>query len=223
MDNQLIEYLAGFMTDARKEKIESILEQRTRHLSIVLEDIYHPHNASAIIRNCECFGVQDMHVVENQFEYTPNTDVVRGSLKWVNLHYHNLSENNTAACIQHLKENGYKIAATCLREDTVSIDELPVDDKIAVVFGTEDKGVSDELLEHADYAVKIPMCGFTQSLNVSVSAAICIREMMKRLKQSDIEWQLSDDEKDELRLDWYKKSVRSLDSLLQRYNENKEE
>jgi len=216
---ELIEYLAGFMTDARKDKIEEILSGRTRHLSVVLEDIYHPHNASAIIRNCECFGIQDMHVIEKKFEYTPNTDVVRGSLKWIDLHYHRGTENNSLSCVKHLKESGYKIAATCLREDSVTLDELPVDNKLALVLGTEETGVSDDILKCADYAVKIPMCGFTQSLNVSVSAAICIHELTSKLKSSDTNWQLTDTEKETLRLDWYKKSVRSLEHLLQRYEE----
>ena len=219
MSKELTEYLSGFMTDARKDKIESILEQRTRHITVVLENIYHPHNASAIIRNCECFGIQDMHVIEDKYEYSPSTDIVRGSLKWLNINYHRQSGNNTAECIKSLKENGYKIAATCLREDTISIDDLPIDNKIALVLGTEDKGVSDELLANADYAVKIPMCGFTQSLNVSVSAAICIKEMTNKLKKSNINWQLNENEKNEIRLDWYKKSVRSLEQLLQHYNE----
>ena len=209
------------MTEVRKDKIDVVLEQRTRHITVVLENIYHPHNASAIIRNCECFGIQDMHVIEDKFEYKPSTDIVRGSLKWLSLNYHRNDGNNSQECVEHLKAKGYKIAATCLRDDTISIDELPIEDKIAIVFGTEDKGVSSELMEKSDYTVKIPMCGFTQSLNVSVSAAICIRELTKRLKKSDIDWHLSEEEKSELRLDWYKKSVRSLEKLLQHYNENK--
>ena len=222
MNVELIEYLAGFMTEARKEKIEQVLSERTRHLTVVLEDIYHPHNASAIIRNCECFGIQDMHVIEKKFIYKPNKDVVRGSLKWVKLHHHRDTDNNTLDCVKELKKNGYKIAATSLQEDTVSLEDLPVDHKLAIVFGTEDNGVSAELLEHADYTVKIPMCGFTQSLNVSVSAALCIQELSNRLKKTDIQWQLTDDEKNELRLDWYKQSVRSPDHILKRYNENKQ-
>jgi tRNA (guanosine-2'-O-)-methyltransferase len=220
-DPQLIEYLASFMTDERKEKIEHILSQRTKHIAVVLEDIYHPYNASAIMRSCECFGIQDLHIIEKTFQYKPNIDVARGANKWTNLIYHNSTKDNTKDCINKLRADGYKIVATALNKNSIPIQELPLNEKVAVFMGTEDSGVSDELLNEADYSIIIPMRGFTQSFNVSVSLGIILYELTNRLTKSNIDWNLTGEEKAELRLDWYKKSVRSLEHLLKRYNEEK--
>ena len=217
---ELTEYLAGFMLEQRIERIEEILRNRTRHITAVLENIYHPHNASAIIRNCECFGIQDLHVIESDYEYRPNTDVTRGSMKWIDVHTHTGGSETSLECIEKLQAQGYKIASTCLTRESVTPEELPIDNKIALVFGTEETGVSAEVLEKSDYLLKIPMYGFTQSLNVSVSAAICLRTLSERLRNSDINWKLSDQELTDLRYRWYTNSVKNADLLLEHFHTN---
>jgi tRNA (guanosine-2'-O-)-methyltransferase len=171
-----IEFLTDFISEERLFKIDSTIDKRTKYLSVVLEDIYHPHNASAVIRTCECFGVQDMYTIENTKEYRVNKCVTRGAGKWITLNRYDSTKNNTVDCINSLKKNGYKIVATSLKKNiTILPEELPIDNKLALCFGTEELGLSDTLHEMSDYFVKIPMYGFTQSFNISVSAALILQ------------------------------------------------
>lgn len=221
------EYLAEFMLEGRKERIEEVLAQRTRYLTVVLEDIYHAPNASAVIRSCECFGIQNLHVIENTKRYKPNTDVVRGAAKWIDLSRYRQEKNNTATCLENLKKAGYKVVATSLKDEkAIKPEDLPLTDPVALVFGTEELGVSDVVYELADYNVKIPMYGFTDSFNISVATALCLQPLSAKLrltepssskvgrKNSQIAWQLSENEKNELRFQWYQKSVKNSQKLL---------
>lgn len=211
------EYLAEFMLDARRGRIEEVLAQRTRYITVVLEDIYHAPNASAVIRSCECFGIQDLHVIENTKLYRPNADVLRGSAKWIDMHRHRQEENNTSNCLTSLKKGGFKIVATTLqKENSVAPEELPLDQPLALCFGTEKLGVSETVYEFADYNLKIPMYGFTESFNISVAAALSLNVLSSRLRSSQIPWQLTEEEKTELRFKWYKKSVKHAGKLLER-------
>lgn len=223
MNESLVQYLAQFVTEHKQNLIEDVLKHRTRYLSIVLEDIYQPHNASACIRSCECFGIQDLHIIEKRNNYKINPDVTLGSSKWINMHrYREEGSNNTLDCLKSLKKKGYKIVATSLQEETIPIQELPLDEKIALCFGTEETGLSDDALEMADYYVKIPMVGFTQSFNISVSVAISLFALTERLKQGNIPWQLSDSEKLELKEEWYKKIAPKSEALVRYFYEQKE-
>jgi len=204
MDKQkLITYLSQFVTEHKLHRIEEVLAQRTNHITVVLEDIFQPHNTSAVIRSCECFGVQNIHIIENLYNYRVNPDVALGATQWVNLNrYSNPDIDNTEACLQQLKEQGYLIAATTLQSDSIPIDELKLDQKVALCFGTEEKGLSQKAHELADVNVKIPMYGFTQSFNISVSAALFLYELNKKLRSSDIYYTLSEDEKLDIQIDW---------------------
>jgi tRNA (guanosine-2'-O-)-methyltransferase len=204
----LTDFLGQYITDNRKVTIEKVLEQRTRYMTLVLEDIYQSHNASAVVRTCECMGIQDLHIIETTSKYNVNKKVLMGSNKWMNLvRYKEKEKNNTAECYEKLKADGYKIVVTEPGAG-LSIDELPIDSKLAIVMGNELKGITKFALDHADEVVRIPMFGFTESMNISVSAALCIRSLVTRIRNSEHNWQLSDQEKADLRLDWYRKSVR---------------
>ncbi len=216
-DQRLVEYLTQFVTDQRLEKIEQVLEYRTRYLTVVLEDIYQPHNASAVLRSCEIFGVQDIHIIENDNEYEVNPDVVLGASKWLNLFKYNKLENNTAACLSELKEKNYRIIAASPYDNNYLLEDLPLDNKTALVFGTEMRGITDIVTDMADGFVKVPMYGFTESLNISVSAAICLYELTRKLHQSDINWQLTDKEKTDIKLQWLISSVKSSQMLIDRF------
>lgn len=207
MHEELINYLSGFVSQNRKDTFDEAINFRTRHLTIVLEDIYQPHNASAVLRSCDCFGIQDVHIVENKNKYTINPDVALGSSKWLSLHKYNKEDNNTSACIKTLKENGYRIIVTSPHKNDCNIQELNIENKTALVFGTELNGASDRIKEHADGFVKIPMYGFTESFNISVSAAICLYELTTRLRNSSIKWQLNENEKKEIILNWLRSSI----------------
>lgn len=204
----LTTFLGQYLTATRRATIERVLDQRTRYLTLVLEDIYQSHNASAVVRTCECMGVQDLHIIESKSKYAVNKKVLMGSNKWMNLiRYKETGKSNIATCYAKLKSEGYRIVATH-PSSGISIDDLPVDSKVAVVMGNELKGITKYALEHADETVRIPMFGFTESMNISVSAALCIRALVTRIRSSGYAWKLCDDEKDLLRLDWYRKSLK---------------
>ena len=211
-------YMQQFISEERLALMDRVINQRTRHITVVLEDIYQPHNASAIVRNCDCFGVQDLHVVEATNEFQPNADVAMGSGKWVSLQNHATIDD----CVTTMKNQGYRIAATSLRPGAVSIYDLPVDAKVALFFGAEEHGLSAAAHDAADYFVQIPMVGFTQSFNVSVSAALCLSELTHRLRRAELDWQLSDHEKLQLLTRWYLSSVRDGDAIMKRFCQDQE-
>jgi len=215
----LLEYLEGFVTSRRKEIIEQVLGERTRYLTIALEDIWHSPNASAVIRTCECFGLQDMYVIENSVRFKTNAKVVKGSAKWIDLQrFNQAKQNNTEDCFKHLRKNGYAIAATTLRKEKYTpLNEIPLHHKLAVCFGCEETGLSDFAHENADYFIQLPMYGFTESYNISVSVALVLQTLSQRLRQSDIPMSLTEDEKAELRMQWIKNSVKNKDLLIKCY------
>ncbi|MEJ0030364.1 MAG: RNA methyltransferase [Bacteroidota bacterium] len=204
----LTDFLGLYITDNRKSTIEKVLEQRTRYVTVVLEDIFQSQNASAAIRTSECMGLQDMHIIEIKSKWGMNKKVLMGSNKWLNLvRYREKDKDNTAECYSKLKSEGYRLVATHPAAG-ISIDELPIDSKVALVMGNEVNGISKFALDNADEVVRIPMYGFTESMNISVSAALCIRSLVTRIRDSEHDWKLSETEKGNLRLDWYRKSLR---------------
>lgn len=210
-ERQVLEHLAQFITDHKKQGIERVLANRTKHLSVVLEDIFQSQNASAVIRTCECMGLQEVHIVENITKYSINPRVLKGSNKWMNIRKHaSRKEDNTIACVSHLKDNGYSILALDPDADGQSIFDIDVTaSKMALIFGNELRGLSGTALSLCDTKVKIPMYGFTESLNISVSVAICLNTLVTRLRESGINTGLQDDEKEAIRLAWYRKIVRN--------------
>jgi tRNA (guanosine-2'-O-)-methyltransferase len=209
-ETRVLHHLSQFVSDHKKHFIDKVLSFRTRHITIVLEDVFQSQNASAVVRTCECLGVQDVHIVEQLSKYDINPRVLKGANKWMDLHrYNDRTKNNTEQCFRKLKENGYRILATDPSEEGVSINDVDVEQgKIALIFGNELRGVSAYGLEHADMRVRIPMFGFTESLNLSVSVAICLNVLVSRLHNSSVEGYLTESEKDVLKLGWYRKIVR---------------
>jgi tRNA (guanosine-2'-O-)-methyltransferase len=206
-------FLSGFISENKAGKFNEIIRQRTRHLTIVLEDIFQPHNASAVLRTCDCFGIQDIHIIENNNKYEVNPDVALGSSKWLTLYKYSRPENNTLTCFQHLKQQGYRIVATTPHLNDCTPEELPLTPKTALVFGTELEGLTKDALDLADGFVKIPMYGFTESLNISVSAALMIRSLAERLRSEGISWQLSEEEMLDIRIAWAKQVVKKPELL----------
>ncbi|MCL5436976.1 MAG: RNA methyltransferase [Candidatus Dependentiae bacterium] len=211
---QLVEHLSQFITPSRRERIDQVLRERTRYIVPILEDITQPHNVSAAIRSIECFGVQDVHVIEQQSRYSINTGVSKGSSNWVTLsRYHHGGRNNTEECFTYLRSKGYRIVATFAHGRARPLSEVPIDQKLAIVFGTEERGVSLYAQEHADMAVTIPMYGFTDSFNVSVSVALCFYDLVGRLRASKLRWQMSEDEKLDIKLEWLRLLVRGSETM----------
>ncbi len=214
---ELINYLEGFVSDRRKQRLTEVLAERTRHMTIVLEDVYQGHNASAVLRSCDCFGVQDIHFIENRNKFKISEDVSMGATQWLTLKKYNDTENNTVACLTELKKQGYRIIATSPHKDDKTIAELDVTKPFALVFGTEIDGITETVSEMADEFVKIPMYGFTESFNISVSAALCMNELMGRIRKQKIAYQISEDEKQEIYLEWLKASISKVDLIVKEY------
>ena len=219
----LLTYLQEMISEERWAKFHNILDHRTRYITVVLEDIYQPHNASAVIRTCELLGIQDLHIIENNNPYEINPDIVVGSNKWINIFRYNSGKHNTLSCFTKLRKKGYRIVATSPHKDDCTLEELPLDKETALVFGNEGFGLSDTALENADAFVKIPSCGFTESYNLSVSAAICLYHLTGKLEKSTTDWQLSAEEREVLLLDYCLKTVKNPTIILRNLLATKEE
>ncbi|HKX86228.1 MAG TPA: RNA methyltransferase [Flavobacterium sp.] len=211
-----LHYLEGFITESRKEGFLRVLSQRTKHFTVVCEDVYQLHNTSAVMRSCEVFGIQELHVVEQKYGKDIDKEIAMGAEKWVDIHRF----DNNQSCITHLKERGYQIIATTPHENDCMLEDFDISKPSALFFGTERHGLSDEVLAQADGFVKIPMVGFTESLNISVSAAIILQNVSTRLRHSDIQWQLTEAELLEKRIDWSRKSIKDIDFITQKYLES---
>ena len=171
---KLIEGLEQFVTEERKERLQTVLANRTRHVTVVLEDLYQTQNISAVMRSCECYGVQDAYIVENRNTFEVHKDISMGADKWLTLRHYPHSEHNVKQCIDDLHARGYTVIATLPDEKRTTIMDLPVERKTAFLFGTELTGLSEEAVRYADGAALIPMYGFTESFNISNSAAIIL-------------------------------------------------
>ena len=214
MDNQLLEHLLSFLTERRKNLFEEVISKRTRHFTVATEDVYQLHNTSAIMRSCDVFGVQDLHVIEEKVSKKIDREIAMGAQKWVNIHRH----HSTKECIDNLKENGYQIIATTPHNNSTELKDFDISKKSAFFFGKEKEGLSDIVLEAADGYLKIPMYGFTESLNISVSAAIILQTLITKVKDSDVVWELSELEKNEIKLQWAKMSIKSSTEIIERFN-----
>lgn len=195
-----ITQLALRITERRYQLMQSVLKKRTRFLTLVLEDVYQPHNAAAVVRSCEAFGIQDLYVIENRNHFKPGkSSVARGADKWVDVHY----QHNTTASLQALKQQGYQIAACTLRAPSTPINELKLEKPLAILIGTELKGLTEEAHAEADMHVSLPMHGFTQSLNLSVCSALFLYELTKQLRaKPETLWQLTKTEQEDLLMQW---------------------
>ena len=209
----LLNHLLEFITPGRKSLFEKVIKNRTRHITVVLEDIYQPHNASAVLRTCDLTGIQDVHIIETNNEYNVNPDVALGASKWLNLIKYNDDTQNTLLAYKKLKDKGYRIIASTPNKNDQSLEDISLDGKLAVVFGTELNGLSDVAIEHADEYLKIPMVGFTESYNISVSAALILYNLTTRLRKTAINWQLTEVEKMEIMLEWSRRSIKRSDIL----------
>lgn len=217
MEEELIGLLEEYVTEHKSQLINEVLDQRTRHLTVVLEDLYHAHNISAVIRTCDCFGIQDLYITQRLHDYQVNPNIVRGASKWVTLEKYVRSEDSTARCFSDLKKKGYRLVGTTPDHNSASIHELDITDKTALVFGTELGGLTDEARATVDELVHIPMYGFTESFNISVSAALILNELVARLKRSEVNWGLSTAEKNTLKLEWYQRIVKRSDLHIKNY------
>lgn len=216
----LTEKIGNHLNEKRKAAIEKVLYNRTRHFTVAIENIFHPHNVNAVLRSCECFGLQDLHVIDVQEKYKIQKRIAKGANKWTDIYYYEKGENPTLDCIQKLKADGYAIVGTSPHKSDVALENFDYTQKAAFFFGAEKEGISDTVIKHADYFVKIPIYGFTESFNVSVAVAIILHHLTLKLRlDNTINWQLSNDEIAQKTLEWYVKSARNGKKLLKYYKE----
>lgn len=213
-------HLSRFVTPDRIEKFRRAISLRTRYITIALEDIYQSHNASAVLRTCDCFGIQDVHIIENRNKYQVNPDVALGSSKWLDIHKYNSREDNTVHCIERMKGEGYRIVATTPHDGAYTPETLPLGQKAALLFGTELEGLTPGALRLADDHIRIPMAGLTESLNISVSAAIFLHTLTVRLRSSDVAWQLSGTDSERIMLEWLRQSISRSDAIVRAFLAN---
>ena len=214
-DPDYLAYLEEFITPNRKEGFLKVLQNRTKHFTVALEDVYQLHNTSAVMRSCEVFGIQELNVVEQRFGKKIDKEIAMGAEKWVDIHRFATNQD----CIDNLKAKGYQIIATTPHENDCMLEDFDITKPSAIFFGTERLGLSEEVLQQADGFLKIPMVGFTESLNISVSAAIILQHISTRLRHSDINWKLTEAELLEKRIDWTRKSIKDIDFITKKYLE----
>lgn len=212
-----LDYLTKFITDERREVLQRTVDSRTHYMRILTENMFHPQNASAIMRHCEAFGIQQIHTVEDRCKFDPSVNIVRGTQKWVDVEHH----DTTAEALATLKAEGYRIVATTPHRCSATPETFDVTKgKFALVFGTEHAGISDEVIAAADDFLMIPMCGMVESLNVSASAAILIYMLSERIRQTVDDWQLTEEQKLKLLTRWTMSSVRDYERILRRAEED---
>ena len=215
IDLDYLHFLENILTDNRKERFLNVLNTRTKHFTIAVEDVFQMHNTSAVMRSCEVFGIQELNVIEQRYGKSIDKEIAMGAQKWVDIN----SFDSVTDCIDNLKNQGYQIIATTPHENDCLLEDFDISKPSALFFGTERDGLSEEVLQRADGFLKIPMVGFTESLNISVSAAIIIQNLTTRLRKTEIDWQLSENEILEKRLDWAKNSIKDIKRIEARYYE----
>lgn len=214
-DQALLPYLEGFISESRRQRFQTVLQHRTRFLTVAMEDIFQLHNASAVLRTCEVFGIQDLHLIEARFSKRIDRKISLGAQQWVDIYRY----SHTQECMDALRAKGYAIVATTPEASGVSLEEFRPVQPSALFFGTEKEGLSQIVVDQADTRLRIPMVGFTESLNISVSVGIILYKLTTALRESGLDWQLTESEILEKRLDWTKKSIRSIGSILKRFQE----
>lgn len=221
-ESKLIEYLSSFATENRMKRIHSVLGQRTDYISVVLEDIFQPHNASAVLRSCDGFGIQNVHIIENRNQFKPNKEVDMGTSQWLSISRSTAKkgERTTKQTLNNLKNDGYRIVATTPHTDDTDLEDFDLSaGKVAIVLGTELEGISDDVMECADEFLKIPMHGFVESFNISVACALILHHLSWKLRESSIDWKIGTEAQQELLLDWLRGTVNNADALEERFRQ----
>jgi tRNA (guanosine-2'-O-)-methyltransferase len=213
VDLDFLHFLENILTENRKERFLEVLNTRTNHFTVAVEDVFQMHNTSAVMRSCEVFGIQELHVIEQRYGKKIDKEIAMGAQKWVDI----VAYETVEECLKTLKNNGYQIIATTPHENDCLLEDFDITKKSALFFGTERDGLSQEILDQADGFLKIPMVGFTESLNISVSAAIILQNVSERLRKTDIDWQLSEIEILEKRLQWAKSTIKDIKRIEERY------
>ncbi|MCZ2085730.1 MULTISPECIES: RNA methyltransferase [unclassified Kaistella] len=214
MNNQkTFEYLQQFLTDERLEKINRFAPESSDFVLPVIEDVYQFRNAAAIVRSVEACGFHKIVAMESENQFNPNLRVTKGAETWVDVERlpHSLDS------IKQIKNRGYKIVAVSPEKNATLLSDFQMTEPVALVFGTEAEGVTDEILDFSDETLAIPMYGFTRSFNVSVAAAICVYDLKQKLMRSNLDYKLSEEKLWEMKVRWAVNSLQSGEQILAKY------
>ncbi len=207
------EYLGGFITEQRLLTMTRTLDMRTRYMTVCMENTFHPQNASALVRTCEAFGIQDIYTIDNLCRFNPNLHIVKGTDKWIDIR----RSGSTDVALDTLQSAGYRIIATTPHRGDCTPEQFDVTaGPFAIVFGTEHAGISQQVTERADGFVRIPMCGFVESLNVSASASVLLYILAQKVRNSGVDWQLSHHERNQIMFRWLMLSIKDSYGVLER-------
>ncbi len=210
---QRIELLEQHLSETRRLQLKRVLALRTRRLTVVLENIYHPENANAVLRTAECVGLQEVHLIQEKFAYKYNRNIARGAGKWLEIH----ESDKGLELLLGLQKRGFALVVTSAAPGSLSPEELPLDRPIALIFGNESVGVTPAAEALADYRVHIPMQGFTESFNIAVSSGILLYGLAHRIRSGTSQsWMLSPDEQEALYEEWLKKAIKFSGPLLEK-------
>ena len=221
LTHELVEYLKEFVVDERRKLFETKIQDRTQHITIVLENIFQGRNISASIRSADCFGIQDVHIIENDNIFNDDSEVSMGAEKWITTKRYNQNKNNSIEAIKELKSKGYQIIATSPHNSDCNLYDLDITKgKTALFFGSEVRGCSKDTLRLADKRIKIPMYGFTESYNISVSVSLCLQHLSYKMRQSNINWRLQKGQQDKVMLEWLRNSIKAASSIEETFFNN---
>jgi|TARA_B110000196_G_scaffold221088_1_gene190134 tRNA (guanosine-2'-O-)-methyltransferase len=218
LTHDLVAHLKEFVINERRELFETKILERTQHLTIVLENIFQGRNISASIRSADCFGIQDVHIIENDNIFNDDSEVSMGAEKWITTKRYNQDKHNSIKAIKDLKSKGYQIIATTPHNTDCDLYDLDISKKkTALFFGSEVRGCSKETLQLSDKRMKIPMYGFTESYNISVSVSLCLQHLTYKMRQSNINWKLPIDQKEKVMLQWLRNSIKAAAEIEEKY------
>jgi tRNA (guanosine-2'-O-)-methyltransferase len=207
------------ITPNKVNMFERIAPQRSRHLVVGLENIQQDHNASAIMRSMDCLGFQELHLIEKNNSYQFQRDIALGSARWLDVNQYQEGPEPVLEAIAKLRKQGYRIIATSPHHKAVTPQTVNLQQPIALFFGAEKHGISPELMENADELLHIPMHGFTESLNLSVSAALLLNALRTRLESTQYPWLLSEQEQIKLKIEWCKRILNGGPQLAEKFRE----
>ena len=216
--HDLVQYLKAFVVNERRELFEEKIQQRTKHITVVLENIFQGRNISASIRSADCFGIQDVHIIENDNVFNDDSEVSMGAEKWVTISRYNQQKQNSIEAIKKLKAEGYQIIAATPHNTDCNLFDVDINkQKTALIFGAEVNGCSQQTLALADKKMKIPMYGFTESFNISVSVSLCLQHLTYKLRKAGFDFRMTENEKDKAMLQWLRNSIKSSTQIEEEY------
>lgn len=216
-DKEAIAVLSQCLLPQRRERLATAAYARTRWVTVAFDSLAHSHNVNAVLRTCECLGIQDVHLVTGGVPLQAYRNISRGALEWLSVHeYATLADQ-----LNSLRAAGYRLVGTAPHQGSESVSVVDFEPAgaapIALLFGQEKYGMSDEALAAVELSVYVPMVGLTESLNVSVAAGMLLGSLLEKMDREGFDYRLNRHESDVLLLSWLKKSVKSADLILSRY------